>query len=206
MIDTIEIRRSVKNALPFPVSSSGMVLGNRRVYIAGKITGESYVDVVKKFALAEAFLRRTKCVPVSPLKKSLVLASWKECMRVCLLMLRDCDAILLLPDWENSRGAKIEKWFAERYGKTVLVSLNNYSFLKTKQMENGFHYKNGLWFTRNADHSVTITQMKTAMADEKEVLFKTTIDENGWASIIASVSSRGESDGRFYKALEWHNK
>lgn len=73
-------------------------------------------------------------------------------------------------------------------------------------MKAGFHYKDGLWVRRNEDHSVTITKMATAMANEKEVAFETTIDENGWASIIASVSSKGEGDGRFYKALEWHNE
>lgn len=73
-------------------------------------------------------------------------------------------------------------------------------------MQKGFHYKDGLWFKRNQDCSVTITQMKTAQADETEILFKTTIDDNGWASIISSVSKQGEADGRFYRALEWHNQ
>ncbi len=73
-------------------------------------------------------------------------------------------------------------------------------------MQQGFHYKEGLFFKRNTDNSVTVTKMKTAQADETEKLFEATIDENGWASIIASVSKRGEGDGRFYKALEWHNQ
>jgi len=69
----------------------------------------------------------------------------------------------------------------------------------------GFHYKNGLFFKRNEDNSVTITQIKENNVNCKEILFETTIDENGWASIIASVSKSGETNGRFYKALEWHN-
>lgn len=73
-------------------------------------------------------------------------------------------------------------------------------------MEKGFHWQDGLYFKRNEDHSVTITQMKSNNGDEKEVVFSTTIPENGWASIIASVSAKGEVDGRFYKALEWHNQ
>lgn len=72
-------------------------------------------------------------------------------------------------------------------------------------MEKGFHYKDGLYFRRNEDHSVTIKQMKRNHVDETEASFEVTIDENGWASIIASVSKDGEGDGRFYKALEWHN-
>lgn len=69
----------------------------------------------------------------------------------------------------------------------------------------GFHYKDGLYFKRNADRSVTITKAKTPMVDGKEIAFETTIDEFGWASIIASVSELGEDNLRFYKALEWHN-
>ena len=69
----------------------------------------------------------------------------------------------------------------------------------------GFHYKDGLFFKRNEDNSVTIKQMKENHVDCKEVIFEVTIDENGWASIIASVSKGGEIDGRFYKAIEWHN-
>lgn len=69
----------------------------------------------------------------------------------------------------------------------------------------GFHYRDGLFFRRNEDRSVTITKMKTAHSEEKEISLETTIDENSWASIIASVSEQGESNGRFYKALEWHN-
>jgi hypothetical protein len=72
-------------------------------------------------------------------------------------------------------------------------------------MQEGFHYKDGLYVRRNKDHSVTIKQMKRNHVDETEALFEVTIDENGWASIIASVSKDGEGDGRFYKALEWHN-
>ncbi len=72
-------------------------------------------------------------------------------------------------------------------------------------METGFHYKDGLYFRRNEDNSVTIKQMKCNHVDEKESIFEVDIDENGWASIIASVSNLGESNDRFYKALEWHN-
>lgn len=69
----------------------------------------------------------------------------------------------------------------------------------------GFHYKNGLYFKRNTDHSVTITQMASNRSDEKQITFQVIIDECSWASIISSVSASGEGNLRYYKALEWHN-
>jgi len=72
-----------------------------------------------------------------------------------------------------------------------------------------FHYKDDLYFKRNKDHSVTIKKLAITYgmgeAAYNGVIFEVTIDENGWASIIASVSKAGESNGRFYDALEWHN-
>ena len=38
-----------------------------------------------------------------------------------------------------------------------------------------------------------------------EVILDLRIPPEAWASIVASVSKLGESDGRFYKALEFHN-
>lgn len=68
-----------------------------------------------------------------------------------------------------------------------------------------FHQRNGLFFRRNADNSVTIRKMVSDSNTETEVLFEQTIPDTEWASVIASVSEGGEMDGRYYKALEWHN-
>lgn len=73
-------------------------------------------------------------------------------------------------------------------------------------MEKGFHFRNGLYFRRNEDRSVTIKQMKRNHVDETEASFEVTIDENSWASIISTVSNGGETSDRFYKALQWHNE
>lgn len=41
-------------------------------------------------------------------------------MPICLTMLNACDAIYLLDGWEESKGANLEKAFAEYQGKIVL--------------------------------------------------------------------------------------
>lgn len=41
-------------------------------------------------------------------------------MPICFDMIEASDAILMLNDWKTSKGAKLEKAYAEYQGKTVL--------------------------------------------------------------------------------------
>ncbi len=46
-------------------------------------------------------------------------ATWSDCMRIDLKALMDCDGILVLPDWQGSRGAKLEIKIACELGMDV---------------------------------------------------------------------------------------
>lgn len=46
--------------------------------------------------------------------------SWAEHMRADLAALLTCDVIMLLPGWETSRGAQLEKTVAEAVNMTVV--------------------------------------------------------------------------------------
>ena len=46
--------------------------------------------------------------------------SWQEHMRVDLAALLTCEDIVLLPKWETSRGAQLEKTVAEALGLSVV--------------------------------------------------------------------------------------
>ena len=41
-------------------------------------------------------------------------------MPICLQMIESADAILMFNDWENSKGAMLEKAYAEYQGKEVI--------------------------------------------------------------------------------------
>lgn len=41
-------------------------------------------------------------------------ADWHECMRADIAALVTCDTIVLLPGWQQSRGASLEQHIAER--------------------------------------------------------------------------------------------
>ncbi len=72
-------------------------------------------------------------------------------------------------------------------------------------MQSGFHVQDGLYFNRLEDGSVHILKMASGHAEDEEILFELTVDENVWASIISSMSKAGEGDGGFYQALHFHN-
>lgn len=82
-----------------------------------------------------------------------------------------------------------------------------------------FHYKDNLFFGRTATGHVRILKFKPLAFKELGakwpmvyeeypvhlVELDVTIDEYSWASIVASVSEAGESGGRYYEALDFHN-
>jgi hypothetical protein len=82
-------------------------------YISGKITG--LVDLnIPKFQKAEAKLIQMGFKTVNPHniehnhdKK------WNSYMKKCLAALQGCDLVVVLDDWQKSRGACIEIWTAE---------------------------------------------------------------------------------------------
>ena len=83
---------------------------SKKVYIAGKVTGEPKHQCALKFAMAEKALAKKGFVVVNPLN---VVRDphvpWYLAMRMCIAALMTCDAIHLLSDWQESNGASVEK-------------------------------------------------------------------------------------------------
>jgi hypothetical protein len=74
-----------------------------------------------------------------------------------------------------------------------------------------FHAHDGWFFRRNDDGSVTIAQIPPPHpdGDALDAAFdnastRVTFNANTWASIIASVSAKGEDNYRFYLARIFH--
>jgi hypothetical protein len=93
----------------------------KKVYISGKITGLPFDEVQAKFEAAKKFVTGLGHEAVSPLENGLhVDCPWIFHMRMDIIMLLDCDAIYLLSDWCDSRGAMLEKNIAETLGIEML--------------------------------------------------------------------------------------
>lgn len=94
-------------------------LANRRtrkavpkVYISGPMTGMPGHNN-KAFMEAEKYLRDIGFDVWNPAHNPVEGFDWEDYMKVDLRGLLECDLIFMLPGWENSRGAKMEKYIAD---------------------------------------------------------------------------------------------
>jgi hypothetical protein len=90
-----------------------------KTYIAGPMTGIKDLNF-PAFHQAAEWLRGMGHEVVNPAEINPDHhMSWEACMRSDIAELVTCDAILLLPGWEDSRGAKLEHHIAERLGMRI---------------------------------------------------------------------------------------
>jgi hypothetical protein len=86
----------------------------KKIYIAGKVTGEPIAECTIKFGTAQKQIEALGFEAINPLE--LVgdfRTPWDAAMRICIKALMDCDAVVLLPDWANSKGAMFEHEIAQ---------------------------------------------------------------------------------------------
>ena len=79
-----------------------------KIYICGKVTGLPYKQVRDKFNEAEQKLKGMGFTPVNPVQFVPEACEWNTAMKICISRLIDCDAIFLLPDYKQSKGAMLE--------------------------------------------------------------------------------------------------
>lgn len=104
-----------------------------RVYIAGPMSGHDDLNFPAFHAAAKLY-RDRGCFVINPaelnggedeaaLCKGMTVAQlaehWRECMRKDIAELVTCEMIVLLPMWQMSKGASLEKHVAEALGLTI---------------------------------------------------------------------------------------
>lgn len=92
----------------------------KRIYIAGPMTGKPDLNF-PLFHREAARLRAEGWQVVNPAEINPDPgAGWLPCMRADIKQLVDCEAILMLPGWEWSRGASLEHHIAQRLEMRVI--------------------------------------------------------------------------------------
>lgn len=80
-----------------------------RIYIAGKVTGENRLDCALKFSHTAGVLRKHDFLPINPLEVvNDFKCPWQKAMRLTIAEMMKADAILMIGNWRNSKGAMME--------------------------------------------------------------------------------------------------
>lgn len=96
----------------------------KRVYISGKMSGVPNFNK-PKFDEAKGFLKSMGYEVVSPADNGVVDSfEWSDYMRVDIALLMYCDAIYMLDDHEESKGAAIELQVARSVGLDVMYQVD----------------------------------------------------------------------------------
>ena len=91
-----------------------------KVYIAGKITGhENYKADFKK---AELDLKLKGHIVLNPADTVARIGGLEhqEYLHICLAMIDVADAVAFLPNWKDSKGAKMEMEYAKKANKKIM--------------------------------------------------------------------------------------
>lgn len=95
-----------------------------KVYIAGKISGLDYQDAVANFHLYANLARLefgNDIFVVLPTSICPIHWGWWKCMLVCLKAMLSCDIAYFMPNWRDSKGARIEHFVAQLFGIKTIV-------------------------------------------------------------------------------------
>ncbi|MBC7552532.1 MAG: DUF4406 domain-containing protein [Taibaiella sp.] len=93
---------------------------NKTAYVAGKITGLPKEEVKSKFNTISSQLSDMGYQVVEPVGVNDDSHTWDVAVRKDIKTMLECDEVHLLPDWQESRGAQLERDIALRLGMEVV--------------------------------------------------------------------------------------
>ena len=101
------------------------MMKKKKAYIGGKISGLDLAEAKAKFQRMEQKLRDMGYEPLHGFDINDVdvdnhTKSWEECVKADLKVMLDCDEVHLLPCWNESKGAMLERDIAIRVGIPVV--------------------------------------------------------------------------------------
>ncbi len=104
-----------------------------RIYISGKMTGLDKKEYMQKFNTAEKRLKSKGYEVINPVTVAAYGLDYEKSMAVDLILLGSCDAIYMLDNWKESKGAKTERNHAMSKGIDIIYESIPY-FKKIKDL------------------------------------------------------------------------
>ena len=93
---------------------------NRTAYVAGRITGLPRKQVKEKFNMIARKLTGMGYQVVKPVAVTDDTKPWDDAVRSDIKKMLECDEVHMLPDWQESKGAQLERDIALRLGMQVV--------------------------------------------------------------------------------------
>lgn len=98
----------------------------KKIYISGQISGRDYSDVMHEFLNKEVELEEQGYEVLNPLNNGLLPChSYNEHMVRDIEMLFQADEVYMLSNWHLSKGARVEHFIANTYGKAIFYEQSN---------------------------------------------------------------------------------
>ena len=95
----------------------------QKIYLSGKISGLPICETIKNFESAENQLKGLATI-VNPMRlKHDHDKTWESYMKEDIKALLECDAIAMLPNYNDSKGALIELNLAKSLGLEIIYLL-----------------------------------------------------------------------------------
>ena len=96
-----------------------------KIYIAGKISVLQRDEAVGKFEEAKKnLLEKGHSVFVPTVLPVYEDVTHEDYMRICYAMIDVCDAVYMLKDWRESKGARMELQYASDWRKEIIYEDN----------------------------------------------------------------------------------
>lgn len=100
--------------------ATSIVKAESIIYIAGKITGLPPIEYLAKFKKAQTLLEANGWKVLNPCEFIEPDENWNVAMQKAITLLNMSDAVYFLPDWEDSKGAKLEFMLAQTLGLSIV--------------------------------------------------------------------------------------
>ena len=95
-----------------------------KIYISGKISGTNLTETRARFAAASKAMKRLGYEPVNPFENGLTEHdTWEAHIAKDIADLLQCKAIYMLQSWQDSKGARIERYIATEIGLSITYEI-----------------------------------------------------------------------------------